>query len=97
MKQMIVSTVMEPMQFGFRVAFAALHWPGWIWDALGLMAIVGELTFVLVLVSRVARHVLPLLMVGMHMGILFMQNILFPDLIAIQAVFYDWTPVRRWL
>ncbi|HKP76912.1 MAG TPA: hypothetical protein VJT67_15385 [Longimicrobiaceae bacterium] len=95
MKQMIVSTVVEPMQFGFRTAFVALHWPGWIWDALGLMAIVGELTFVLVLVSRLARRLLPLIMVGMHVGILFMQNILFPDLIAIQAVFYDWAPLRR--
>jgi hypothetical protein len=95
MKQMIVGTVVEPMQFGFRVAFAALHWPGWVWDALGLIALGGEVAFVLVLVSRVARRILPPAMIGMHLGILFMQNILFPDLIAIQAVFYDWTPLRR--
>lgn len=95
MKQMLVGTVVEPMHFHFRVTFAALHLPGWTWDVLGFMAIAGEVAFVLVLVNRVARRVLPLVMAGMHVGILLMQNILFPDLIAIQAVFYDWTPLRR--
>jgi hypothetical protein len=95
MKQMLVSTVVEPMHFDFGVTFRLLHAPGWMFDALGLAAILGELTFVLVLVSVAARRLLPLLMAGMHGGILLMQNILFPDLIAIQAVFYDWTPLRR--
>jgi hypothetical protein len=95
MKQMLVATVVEPMQFGFEVTYRMLIAPDWVWDGLGLIALAGEVTFVLVLVSRLARLVLPLLMAGMHVGILLMQNILFPDLIAIQAVFYDWTPVRE--
>ena len=95
MKQMLVSTIVEPMHFDFRVTFALLEAPGWVFGVLGLAALLGEVTFPLVLVSRVARRVLPLLTAGMHVGILLMQNILFPDLIAIQAVFYDWRPLRR--
>lgn len=95
MQQMLVATVVEPMHFDFRLTYAALHWPGWMWDVLGFAALAGEVTFVLVLVHRLARLVLPLVMAGMHVGILLMQNILFPDLIAVQAVFYDWTPLRE--
>ena len=94
MKQMLVATVVEPMQFGFELTFLLLRGPGWLWDALGLAALAGEVVFVLVLVNRLARLVLPLVMAGMHVGILLMQNILCPDLIAIQAVFYDWGPLR---
>jgi hypothetical protein len=94
MKQMLVATVVEPMHFDFRVTDAMLAWPTWAFDALGLAALAGEVTFVLVLASALARRVLPLAMAGMHVGILLMQNILFPDLIAIQAVYYDWTPLR---
>ncbi|HEX8692419.1 MAG TPA: hypothetical protein VF746_08380 [Longimicrobium sp.] len=95
MKQMLVSTVVEPMHFDFQVTIGLLQAPGWVFGVLGLAALLGEVTFPLVLVSRLARKVLPLLTAGMHVGILLMQNILFPDLIAIQAVFYDWRPLRR--
>lgn len=94
MKQMMVATVVEPMHFDFRVTDRLLVAPGWVWEALGLSALLGEVLFVLVLVSVLARRILPLVMAGMHVGILLMQNILFPDLIAIQAVFYDWSPLR---
>jgi hypothetical protein len=95
MKQMLVATVLEPMHFDFQLTYRLIQGPGWLFDALGLAALLGEITFVLVLVSVLARRVLPLVMAGMHVGILMMQNILFPDLIAIQAVFYDWTPLRE--
>lgn len=94
MKQMVVSTTVEPMQFDFRLGLLLLEGPDWIWAAMGLAALVGELTFGLVLVSRTARRWLPLVMAGMHLGILLTQNIFFPDLVALQAVFYDWRPLR---
>ncbi|HEU0077883.1 MAG TPA: hypothetical protein VFQ76_09570, partial [Longimicrobiaceae bacterium] len=94
MKQMVVATVVEPMHFDFRLTDAMLAWPTWVFDVRGLASRVGEVTVVLVLASALARRILPLVMAGMHVGILLMQNILFPDLIAIQAVFYDWTPLR---
>ena len=95
MKQMLVATVVEPMHFDFTLTFQLLRGPEIVWDLLGIAALVGEVTFALVLVSVLARRILPLVMAGMHVGILLTQNILFPDLIAIQAVFYDWSPVRR--
>lgn len=94
MKQMLVGTIVEPMQFSFELTYRMLAWPGWFWDFLGLAALAGEVLFVLVLVNRLARWVLPAVTAAMHVGILFMQNIFFPDLIAIQAVFYDWRPLR---
>lgn len=94
MKQMVVATVVEPMHFDFRLTDAMLAWPTWVFGVLGLASLVGEVTFVLVLAGALARRLLPLVMAGMHVGILLMQNILFPDLIAIQAVFYDWAPLR---
>lgn len=94
MKQMLVGTIVEPMHFTFELTYRMLGWPDVFWDALGLAALAGEVLFVLVLVSRVARWILPLATAVMHVGILLMQNIFFPDLIAIQAVFYDWSGLR---
>ena len=83
------------MHFDFQTTFHLLRGPGWIFGALGIAAIVSELGFVLVLVSRLARMILPAVTAAMHAGILLSQNILFPDLIAIQAVFDDWRPLLR--
>jgi len=95
LKQMVLATIVEPMHFDFELSFRMIHLPTWMFDMLGLVALLTELTFVLVLVSRLARKVLPAVMASTHVGILFMQNILFPDLIAIQAIFYDWSPLFR--
>lgn len=66
----------------------------------GVVAIGTELAFGLVLVSRRARLVLPAMMVLVHIGIAVLQKIVFPDLIMLLLVFYDWRPlgraVRRW-
>jgi hypothetical protein len=64
---------------------------------MGLLSLLTELLFGLVLVSAVARRVFPALVLSMHAGILFVQNIFFPDLIAIQAVFYDWRAGAAWV
>ena len=95
MRQMILATVVEPMHFQFDLAFLMLRGPAWLFDVLGIVALTTEVTFGLVLVHRLARLVLPAVMAGTHVGILLLQNILFPDLIAIQAVFYDWSPLAR--
>ena len=90
MEERIIATVLEPMHFNYDIAFRLLGGPRWLWGAMGLAAIVAEVVMVLVLVSPLMRKVLPAVTAAMHVAILFMQNILFPDLIAIQAVFYDW-------
>lgn len=70
--------------------------PDWVYSALGLAAVLGELLFGLVLVSRIARSLFPPLMVGMHVGILLLQKILFLDLLLIHVVFYEWRRLRQW-
>ncbi|MGH7447437.1 MAG: hypothetical protein ACREK1_01110 [Longimicrobiales bacterium] len=95
MKQMLVATIVEPMHFDFQLTFLLLRGPTWIFGLLGIAALASELAFVLVLVSRIARTIIPALTAAMHVGIMLLQNILFPDLIAIQAVFYDWRPLLR--
>jgi predicted DCC family thiol-disulfide oxidoreductase YuxK len=73
-------------------------WMGtWAFTIMGVMTIVTEVGMGLVLVSRYARMVWPILTAGMHVGIQWLQHILFWDLIVLQVIFYDWTKVRHWL
>jgi hypothetical protein len=90
MRQMVFAMVAEPTHFGFQGWRLLAGAPAWVWSLMGLGSLLAELLFGLVLVSPLARRVLPALVVAMHAGILFIQNIFFPDLIAIQAVFYSW-------
>jgi hypothetical protein len=62
---------------------------------LAISAVAGEIVYGTVLFSRRARQVLPAVMLAMHVGILFLQNILFFDLILLQAVFYNFRPLLR--
>jgi hypothetical protein len=90
MREMVFRIVAEPTHFGFQGWKLLAGAPDWVWSGMGITSLVAELLFGLVLVSVVGRRVLPALMVSMHFGILFIQNIFFPDLVAIQAVFYNW-------
>ena len=75
--------------------------PDTLFAFFGLTIILTELLFVTVLFSRIARRILPSLMMMMHVGIFFLQNLLFLNLILLQFVFFDWTRIRkavgRWL
>lgn len=100
-KSIVLDDTVSPMEFDFGVSLHLATAPDAVFALLGIVALLTELTFALVLVSRTARLYLPALMLSTHVGILLLQNILFFDLIMIQAVFYDWRPVRarltRWL
>ncbi|CAA9323844.1 MAG: hypothetical protein AVDCRST_MAG89-1780 [uncultured Gemmatimonadetes bacterium] len=99
MKHLVYTMAAEPTHFNFQGWRLLADAPGWVWAFVGLISLAGEVLFVLVLVSRRARWIFPMVMMSMHLGILYMQNIFFPDLIAIQAVFYPWgallEPLRR--
>jgi hypothetical protein len=82
-------------EWGLEHFFVSL--PTSAYAVLGLTSLIIELLYVLVLFSPTARRVFPVLVVGMHLGILFAQGILFFDLILLQAIFYDWSPVLGWL
>ncbi len=62
--------------------------PDAIFAAIGLFTLSLELCFVSVLFSRAARQVLPLLVIGLHLGILLLQDFIFIDAVFMQLVFY---------
>jgi hypothetical protein len=68
-----------------------------VFALLGFIAVWGEAAYGLVLVWPASRRVLPAMMGLMHVGIVFLQNILFLDLVLFQFLFVDFTRVRRWL
>lgn len=95
MRNILYRDTLNPMQFEWTWALQIpMHWD-WVFALLGLSGLYGELTFGLVLISRWARRILPALMAGMHVGIWLLQNVLFFDLVLLQAVFYDFTGVRK--
>ena len=99
MRWMLLRPTLELYKEGFN--FDAALWlmpmPDVFFVLLGAVALGSELAFGLVLVSRRARLVLPAVMVCVHVAILFLQNILFLDLILLRWVFYDWGAPGRWL
>jgi len=95
MKRIVMTDTLNPMHFewGLEHEFASL--PVVVYSVLGISAVLIESLYGLVLFSKRARFVIPILTAGMHLGILFFQGILFFDLILIQAVFYnlsEWVP-----
>ena len=100
MRSILLHTGLAMMEFDFDVAAALVQAPSAVFLFLSVTGLGTELLFGLVLVSRRARFWLPAAMALVHIGILFLQNILFLDLILLQAVFYDWRPARltveRW-
>ena len=71
--------------------------PLWFFTLMGIGTIIGEVGFITVPFWRVSRYVLPAAMFSMHIGIWTLMGINFYDLLFIQAIFYDWSPVRRWV
>lgn len=92
---MLLRPTLDPQPFDFDVALRIMPLPDALFVLLGIVALGTELAFGLVLVSRRARALLPAAMVGIHVSILFLQNILFLDLMLLLWVFYDWRPLLR--
>ncbi|MGE4053234.1 MAG: hypothetical protein AB7F99_00430, partial [Vicinamibacterales bacterium] len=92
----LLRTTLGPMEFEFEASLLLVEAPAFVLVVLAIVRLFSELLFGLVLVSPVARRLLPLALLATHVGIFVLQNILFIDLILLQAVFYDFTPARRW-
>ena len=95
MRATLLRTTLAPMEFEYTVSIDLMQAPDSVFVALAAVGLFTELLFGFVLVSRTARRVLPAAMALTHAGILFLQNILFVDLILLQAIFYDFTALRR--
>lgn len=97
LKSKLLSTTLEPIQTNWDVSLHLVNAPDVIFAILGILGLYGELAYGLVLFSRWARLIMPAAMAGMHIGIIFLQNIVFFDLIIVQLIFYDYTAIRRWV
>lgn len=60
--------------------------PDWAFSVVGISTLISEAGMILILWSRSARIVMPVLCVGMHLGILLTMQIAFWDLILIQTL-----------
>jgi predicted DCC family thiol-disulfide oxidoreductase YuxK len=97
MRRALLIDTLNPMQFGWTFSLDLAYMPDWVFTILGLTAVGGEALYGLVLIFPWARLVFPLIMGMMHLGIIFLQNILFMDLILLQLIFFDFTKVRKWI
>lgn len=101
MRATLLRTTLAPMEFDFRLSLHVVQAPDAVPVLLAGVGLFSELLMGLVLVSRRARLIMPAAIAATHVGILFLQNILFPDLILLPAVFYNFAglprAVARWL
>jgi hypothetical protein len=96
MRGILYMDSLNPMEFDWRVSLYLADTPDAFFAALGLAAVLGELGYIGVLFSQRLRVLLTTAMALMHLGIWFLQNVLFFDLILLQLVFFDLDrPVSR--
>ena len=92
-KFILFQGALKPMHFDFDVSLLLTSAPDWVFEVLAFTAVAGEIAYGAVLFSRRARWIMPVSMFIMHIGILLLQNILFFDLIILQAIFFNWRPL----
>lgn len=86
MHRMLFESSLEEMAFDFDVPLR-VDMPDFVVAGMGLAAVAIELAMPLILIRGLrGRFLLPLAAIGMHVGILLCQNILFPDVLALDAV-----------
>jgi len=95
LKSILLADTLNPMQFDWGVTLRLVSAPDALFWAIGLATLAGEIGYGAVLFSRRARLVLPALTLGMHLGIWLLQNVLFFDLILLQAIWVDWSALRK--
>jgi predicted DCC family thiol-disulfide oxidoreductase YuxK len=101
MRSLLYEQTLYPRKGNWSISMYLAPAPDFVFSLLALAAVAGELFFITVLFSRVARRILPAASALMHVGIIFLQNIVFLDLVLLSAVFYDFTSMKnavaRWL
>jgi predicted DCC family thiol-disulfide oxidoreductase YuxK len=95
MRSMLYHDTLTPREFDWALSLHLAPAPDILFATLGLIAVLTETSFGLVLFSRIARRILPVMAIMMHIGILLLQRILFLDLILLQFVFFDFTRIRK--
>jgi predicted DCC family thiol-disulfide oxidoreductase YuxK len=100
-RHLLYEQTLYPRAGNWSISLFLAPAPDIVFVLLGIVALCGELFFVTVLFSRTARRILPAMQILMHIGIVFLQNIVFFDLMLLLLIFYDFTTARdaiaRWL
>jgi hypothetical protein len=78
-----------PRAGNYSISLHLASAPDIVFVLLGIAAVCGEVFFATVLISRIARRILPATIILMHVGIILLQNIVFLDFMALLLIFYD--------
>jgi predicted DCC family thiol-disulfide oxidoreductase YuxK len=101
MKNMLLEQTLYPRAGNWSISLSLASAPDIVFVVLAIAGSVGEVMMILPLFSRTARRIYPAVMIFMHIGIVFLMNIVFLDLMLILLVFYDFTSVLtrvgKWL
>ncbi|MDF0643617.1 MAG: DCC1-like thiol-disulfide oxidoreductase family protein [Nitrospira sp.] len=84
-----------PREYPWSWSLSLIQAPDALFVFLGLFVLVFESFWIAVLFSKTVRRYWPILTATFHTGVLFLQKILFIDLILLQALFYDFTGIRK--
>lgn len=88
MRYILYMDTLNPMEFDWGLSLRLAGAPDAVFILLGLAAVLGEAAMISVLFSKAAKCVMPAVMIGMHLGIWLLQNILFFDLIILCTLLY---------
>jgi len=92
---MLYRESLGPREFDWALSLHLESAPDILFGLLGIVTLLTEVSFGIVLFSRTARRILPVAAMMMHIGIFLFQRILFLDLILLQFVFFDFTRIRK--
>ena len=95
MKGMLFSMALRKHILGWGLALHLTSIPNWLFALMSIPSLLGEIAFGLVLFSRTARLILPLLMMAMHIGVFFLMEIRFFDFLVLLLIFFDLTAIRK--
>lgn len=95
MRKIVFQDALNPAWWDWSGGLYLLRAPDIVFIMLGISGFLGELGYVSVLFSRVARRIFPIAMMMVHTGIFFLQSIAFFDLILLQLIFFDFTKIRK--
>jgi predicted DCC family thiol-disulfide oxidoreductase YuxK len=94
MRAMLYVDNLSPREYEWNLSTYLVSAPDGLFTFLGITTVILEVFFFLVLFSRRARWVLPILMLMVHAGIFALQRILFFDLMLLQLAFIDFARLR---
>jgi predicted DCC family thiol-disulfide oxidoreductase YuxK len=95
MRKIVFQDALNPAWWNWNLGLYLLPAPDIVFIMLGITGLFGELGYVTVLFSRVARRIFPIAMMMVHTGIFFLQSVAFFDLILLQLIFFDFTKIRK--